>query len=102
MVKLGLLGVLVVLAATVSAAQASWTLYKDDGDTVANYDRSGPYRGQPALWVRWQYKSPRDGVAGIKKQFTADCQAGKFYEIYANPYDANGTYLGADSRYDSP
>jgi hypothetical protein len=94
--------VVFVLCAAATTAQATWRLYQEGGDITASYDRSAPYRGMPALWVRWSYGAPKDGAAGVKKQFAADCAAGTLYELYSNPYDTEGKYLGSDTNYEEP
>jgi hypothetical protein len=91
-----------VLSAAATNAQAKWNRYHEGGDITAAYDRSAPYREMPALWVRWSYAAARDGEAGVKKQFAADCKAGKLYELYSNPYDTGGKYLGSDTNYEKP
>jgi hypothetical protein len=95
------LALLIVMAAA-TAAFAQWQLYKDDGSTIASFDLAtfAPFQGNPSVWVRWQYASPRNGVAGAKMQFMADCAEHKLYEIAENPYDAEGNYLASKS-YDS-
>jgi hypothetical protein len=97
------LAVLFVLAAA-AAAFAQWQLYKEDGGTIASFDYAtfAPFQDKPSVWVRWQYVSPRNGVAGTKLQFMADCAEHELYEIAENPYDAEGNYLASSRYYDAP
>lgn len=97
------LALLIVLAAA-SAALAEWQLYREDTQIIASYDYAtfAPFRGKPSLWVRWHYVAPRNGVGGMKIQFTADCAARRLYAIASNPYDAAGNYLASEQNYDNP
>lgn len=97
---------LVIIVATTAAAEANWRLYRKDKDVVASFDYLSrtSFRGQPAIWVRWHYLTPRNGVAGMKMQFTADCRSRSLYEIESLPYDSAGNYIPSLKRkhYDSP
>jgi hypothetical protein len=100
--KFSVLVVFVLFAAVASTAQAKWKLYQEEGDVIASYDRAPAVRGMPTLWARWTYGSPQAGAVGVKKRFAADCTAKKMYEIYSNPFDKDGKYLGTDAEYSEP
>jgi hypothetical protein len=95
---------LVIIMATAGQAFAIWQLYKEDSKVVANfnYDSFAPFRGKPSVWVKWQYTTPMNGVAGKKLQFTADCSARKLFEIAVIPFDADGNYLQPNEHFDAP
>ncbi len=97
------LAALLVLA-TISTANAEWQLYHEDSDTIAsyNYDTFVPFRGKPSVWVKWHYNAPREGVAGVRIQFMADCSAGKMYEISEYPYGSGGVYLDPTLNFAEP
>ncbi len=67
---------------------------EEDSDTIAsyNYDTFEPFEGKPSVWVKWQYIAPRDGIAGVRIQFTADCSTQKLYEISLYPFGPGGAY----------
>jgi hypothetical protein len=96
--------VLLIVLTTAGEAFAMWQLYREDQNVIASYDYDtfAPFRGKPSVWVRWQYVTPREGVGGMKIQFTADCAAHKLYEIASNPYDPQGNYLQSIRNFDNP
>jgi hypothetical protein len=98
-----LAAVLMVLTLS-GTAFADWQLYWNGKDITASFDLLSrePFRGKPSLWVRWQYVTPRNGIAGIKIQFTADCSGHRLYEISRVSYDPAGNYLKLKKNYDSP
>ena len=97
---------LALLAIVVLAgpASAEWQRYHDDGSITASFDIASfaQFQGKPSVWVRWHYDSPRDGIGGMKLQFTAECDQDELYEIDVIPYDADGNYLAEDRHYDAP
>lgn len=97
---------LLIVVTTAATADANWRLYRKDKEVVASFDYLSrtSFRGQPAIRARWHYVVPRNGVGGVKLQFTADCSARKLFEIEALPYDASGNYITARkrTRYDAP
>jgi len=95
---------LAIIMTTCTTSFAEWQLYHQDSSIIAsyNYDSFAPFRGNPSAWVRWHYVSPRDGMGGMKVQFTADCAAGKLYEIASTPYDTEGNYLASNQHFDAP
>ncbi len=95
---------LLVLLFTTGVANADWQLYKKEGNVIASYDylSFSPFKGNPSVWVRWEYVSPVKGIGGKKIQFTADCKASKLSAIASVPFDASGKYLAMDEQYDSP
>jgi hypothetical protein len=97
---------LLMVAMLAGVADANWRLYHRDKEVVASFDylSRASFRGQPAVWVRWHYVTPRNGTGGTKLQFTANCPAHKLYEIESLPYDTSGNYLSSRKRkhYDVP
>ncbi len=93
---------LVVIA--VMPAQASWQQYRLDDSVSAAYDIAtfSPFRGNPSVWVKWDYLTPQNGTAGMKIHFSADCRAGKLLEFTAIPYDTDGNYLAEKDFADAP
>jgi hypothetical protein len=98
-----LLAILLVAAAS-GTAFADWQLYWKGKNLTASFDLLSrePFRGKPSLWVRWNYVTPRKGIAGVKIQFTADCAGRRLYEVSEVPYDTGGNYLKLRKNYDSP
>jgi hypothetical protein len=95
---------LLIVLTMAGEAFAMWQLYREDQNVIASfdYDSFASFRGKPSVWVRWQYVTPREGVGGMKIQFTADCAAHKLYEIASNPYDPKGNYLKPSRNFDNP
>jgi hypothetical protein len=96
--------VALLVLATISTANAEWQLYRNDSDTIAsyNYDTFEPFKGNPSVWVKWHYVTPRDGIAGVRIQFVADCSKRKLYEISEYPYGPGGAYLDPTLNVDDP
>ncbi|GFO56961.1 hypothetical protein GMSM_39680 [Geomonas sp. Red276] len=96
--------VVIVLVSTSTAAQANWQLYRKDRQVAASFDllSFAPYHGQPAVWVRWHYVTPRSGLGGVKLLFTADCQKHRLYDVAEYPYDTAGEFLTPRKHYRSP
>ena len=95
---------LLMVMATASTASAMWQPYREDASVIASYDYDSfaSFQGKPSVRVRWHYVTPRDGVGGVKIQFTADCAARRLFEIASTPYDPQGNYLESDQHQDQP
>lgn len=87
--------VTLLVLTTISTANADWQLYRKDSDTIASYnqDTFEPFKGNPSVWVKWHYITSRDGIAGVRIQFVADCSTQKLHEISLYPYGPGGAYL---------
>ena len=95
---------LLFLLASATFVCADWRMYRKDDDIVAsvNYISRSSFHGKPAVWVRWHYVTPKNGVGGVKIQFAADCPKHKLLEIERHPYNAEGIYLTHGKSYKSP
>ena len=95
---------LLIPLATAGPAFAMWQPYREDASVVASfdYDSFASIQGKPSVRVRWHYVTPRNGVGGVKIQFTADCAARKLFEIASTPYDPQGNYMESDQHQDQP
>jgi hypothetical protein len=95
---------LLALLFSTGVANADWQLYKKEGNVIASYDflSFSPFKGNPSVWVRWEYVSPEKGIGGKKIQFIAQCKGSKLFAIAIVPFDTSGKYLAMDKQYDSP
>ncbi len=98
-----LLAVIPVFVLT-GTAVAEWQPYRTEYGVVAsyNYDTFASFQGNPSVWVRWHYDTPRKGVAGVTIHFTADCSSHTLYEIAENTYGPGGDYLSTTQNYENP
>jgi hypothetical protein len=96
--------VLLAVLFMTGVASADWQLYKEEGNVIASYDflSFAPFKGNPSVWVRWEYVSPVNGIGGKKIQLTANCSDTSLFEIAVIPFDSSGEYLARDQHYDSP
>jgi hypothetical protein len=99
-----LLLIVLFLMVTSNIASADWELYRKDKKVISSVDILSykPFHGQPSVWVRWHYVTPKHGVGGRKIQFTANCSRRRLFEIARHPYNADGKYLTPNKHYDSP
>jgi Surface-adhesin protein E len=95
---------LLFVLATTSAVFADWRPYREDSTIIASFDylSFASFHGQPSVWVRWHYVSPRNGVGGTKIHVTANCAEHRLYEIESNRYDTKGNYLAETKKYNPP
>ncbi|MDD2338098.1 MAG: hypothetical protein PHD01_16180 [Geobacteraceae bacterium] len=95
---------LLALLFMTGVANADWQLYKEEGNVIASYDflSFSPFKGNPSVWVRWEYVSPENGIGGKKIQFTANCTDTKLFAIAVVPFDTSGEFLTMDEQYNSP
>ena len=102
MIRLAL--TVLLLMATTDTVLADWQLYKKDDRIIASVDylSYASFHNRPSVMVRWHYRAPREGVGGLKIEFTADCRKHRLFEIAAYPYDAGGKYLKPHKNYHSP
>ena len=93
-----------LLIATTDTVLADWQLYKEDNNIIASVDYLSyeSFHNRPSVLVRWHYRTPRNGVGGLRIQFTADCAKHRLFEIAAYPYDVDGKYLKPHKKYNSP
>lgn len=89
---------------TAGGAAADWQVYREGKTVIAavDYISYAPYHNQPSVWVRWHYVKPRQGVAGRKIQFTADCGHHRLFEIASATYNTAGDFIATNKYYHAP
>ncbi|BDV44574.1 hypothetical protein GURASL_34970 [Geotalea uraniireducens] len=95
---------MLIIMAAAGEAVADWQVYREGKTVIAavDYLSYAPYHNQPSVWVRWHYVKPRQGVAGRKIQFTADCTAHRLFEIADATYNTAGDFIATSKYYQAP